>query len=155
MSVPSCSGQPQWAVCQALSSRVHRVRPEIEKIDRGTFVPTFARVWASDGKLSARERQLFPGYLFFVCGPEDWGAVAGVDGVYRVLTNDGSDGKRRASLVPEADMQRLVIGHATGAFNEIDLRGLERPSSKTTRRRKRTRSRPSKRARQVARAEAA
>jgi transcription antitermination factor NusG len=136
-----------WAVCQAISSRVHRVRPEVEKTNHGTFLPTFARVWASDGKLSQRERALFPGYLFFRTGRDSWGAVRQVDGVYRVLSNCG-----KASRVTDAEMVRLVVGHATGEFNEIDLSGLERPKA---RRRKRTRSRPSKRARQVARAEAA
>jgi transcription antitermination factor NusG len=110
-----------WAVCQTLSSRVHRVRPEIEKIDRGTFLPTYARVWASRGKLSASERQLFPGYLFFRTAPDDWAAVANVDGVYRVLTKPGE----LAARVSDAEMDRMVREHVSGKHNEVDLSGLE------------------------------
>ncbi|MFK4647200.1 transcription antitermination factor NusG [Bradyrhizobium ottawaense] len=130
-----------WAVCQALSSRVHRVRPEIEKIDRGTFLPTYARVWASGGKLSARERQLFPGYLFFRTAPKEWGAVANVDGVYRVLKNG-----EKAARISDADMGRIVLEHVTGAHNEVDLGGLDRVYGKRKRQR---RPRASKRARSL------
>jgi transcription antitermination factor NusG len=135
-----------WAVCQAISSRVNRVRPEVEKTNHGTFLPTFARVWASGGKLSSRERALFPGYLFFMTDPHDWGAVANVDGVYRVLRHG-----EKAARVPDADMERMVLGHVLGWHNEVDLEGLEKVQVER-KRRKRTRSRPSKRARQAARA---
>jgi transcription antitermination factor NusG len=132
-----------WAVCQTLSSRVHRVRPEIEKIDRGTFLPTYARVWASGGKLSARERQLFPGYLFFRTAPDQWAAVAQVDGVYRVLTKPGE----LAARVSDAEMERMVREHVSGKHNEVDLSGLDRDPFKRRRQRK---PRASKRARAAA-----
>jgi transcription antitermination factor NusG len=131
-----------WAVCQALSNRVHRVRPEIEKIDRGTFLPTYARVWSSGGKLSARERQLFPGYLFFRTGERDWGAVANVDGVYRVLLNGEC-----AARISDDDMQRMVLDHVNGTHNEVDLGGLDRARSEKRRRQRKPRA--SKRARRM------
>jgi transcription antitermination factor NusG len=134
------SGGEHWAVCQALSSRVHLVRPEIEKIDRGTFLPTYARVWSSGGKLSARERQLFPGYLFFRTAPDDWAAVANVDGVYRVLANGET-----ASRVTENEMNRIVLEHISGTHNEVDLSGLE--PGKRRRRRGNRKPRASRRAR--------
>jgi transcription antitermination factor NusG len=130
-----------WAVCQALSSRVHRVRPEIEKIDRGTFLPTYARVWASGGKLSARERQLFPGYLFFRTEPDNWGEVAAVDGVYRVLTKPGE----LAARVTDAEMNRIVLDHVSGRHNEVDLSGLEQQRK----RRRGRKPRASRRARSI------
>lgn len=133
-----------WAVCQTFSSRVHRVRPEIEKIDRGTFLPTYARVWSSDGKLSIRERLLMPGYLFFVTKPEDWGAVKNVDGVYRVLTNG-----ERASRVTDSEMHRMVLDHALGRHNDVDLAGLDRERAGVTGRRRQRKPRASKRARSI------
>jgi transcription antitermination factor NusG len=132
-----------WAVCRAFSNRVHWLRPEIEKTNHGTFMPTYVRVWSSDGKLSIRERALMPGYLFFKTKPNLWGEVANVEGVYGVLANNG-----KASKVTVDEMQRMVIGHILGDANEVDLAGLERQHQRYQSKRERARrQRPSKRAR--------
>ena len=132
-----------WAVCRTFSNRVHRVMPEIEKTNHGTFLPTYARVWASAGKLSVRERVLFPGYLFFRTEAKGWAAVSDVEGVDGVLANG-----ERASRVTDAEMHRMVIGHATRAYDDMDLTGLERVAF--AKRRRGRRPRASKRARVAA-----
>jgi transcription antitermination factor NusG len=134
---------PYWAVCRAFSNRVHWLRPEIEKTNHGTFMPTYVRVWSSDGKLSIRERALMPGYLLFMTKPNLWGEVKNVEGVYEVLANNG-----KASRVTDTEMQRLVMGHILGNANEVDLAGLERQQCRSRSKRERARrQRPSKRAR--------
>jgi transcription antitermination factor NusG len=138
------NASPHWAVCRTFSNRVHWVRPEIEKTNHGTFLPTYVRVWASDGKLSCRERALMPGYLFFMTEPDRWGEVKNVEGVFDVLSNNG-----KASRVSDREMCRLVMGHLSGDFNDIDMTGLERLAEKQRRRRNR-RPRASKRARGAA-----
>jgi transcription antitermination factor NusG len=138
--------EPHWAVCRAFSNRVHWLRPEIEKTGHGTFMPTYVRVWSSDGKLSIREKALTPGYLFFWTKPSLWGEVANVEGVHAVLSNNG-----KPSKVTEAEMYRLVVGHILGDANEVDLAGLERQRVRFNQKRDRARrSRPSRRARMAA-----
>jgi transcriptional antiterminator NusG len=134
-----------WAACQTMPGREHVVRSEIEKIDRGAFLPTFARTWVSEGKVSARETALIPGYVFFRTDAEGWGVVAGIEGVQGVLTYDSSDEKRIAKPVAHGDMARLVLGHATGAHNSIGAwlvpQRKERGSSRKPRPSKRIRVR--------------
>lgn len=143
------SEEPYWAVCRAFSNRVHWLRPEIEKTGHGTFMPTYVRVWASDGKLSIRERALMPGYLLFKTEPKLWGEVKNVEGVYEVISNNG-----KASKVTDAEMHRLVMGHILGEANEIDLEGLERQHRRHRSKRERARRpRPGKRIRAKMRAE--
>lgn len=132
-----------WAVCRTFSFRVHRVMPEIEKTNHGTFLPTYARVWSSRGKMSARERVLFPGYLFFRTEPKGWANVRDVEGVHSVLAQG-----ERASRVTDAEMCRMVLDHATRKHDDTNVEGLERIAS--SRRRKGRRPRQSKRARVAA-----
>ncbi len=96
--------QKHWAVCRVLSQRLPIARREIEKIGVGTFVPTYVRTWGDQGKHSARERPLMPGYLFFLTTGDDWGAVAAADGVIDVIAHED-----RPCLVSAADMRRLVL----------------------------------------------
>ena len=129
---------PHWAVCRAYSSRVHIVRSEIEKTDHGTFLPTYAKVRASDGKLFCRERPLMPGYLFFFLpDPKRWTDVKNVYGVFDVISNNEG-----ASKVTGPEMHRLVMGHVTGEHNDVDISGLEREARRNGRK-----PRASKRAR--------
>lgn len=134
-----------WAVCRTFSNRVHWVRPEIEKTNHGTFLPTYVRAWASDGKFSCRERALMPGYLFFMTEPKRWGDVANVEGVYGVLTRHNERGELIAGMVTEAEINRLVLGHIRGDFDDINLDGIERVSQ--PRRKRHRKPRASKRAR--------
>lgn len=134
------TASPHWAVCRTYSNRVHRVGPEIEKTGHGTFLPTYARVFVRDGKISVKERVLMPGYLFFMTG-DDWTDVKNIDGVFDVLANNG-----RAGRVTDAEMRRMVIDHMTGLHNERNLDGLDRQPGETKRQRAR-RPRASRRAR--------
>lgn len=109
-----------WAACRATPGREHVVRSEIEKINRGAFLPTFARTWVSDGKVSARETALIPGYVFFRTDAEGWGVVKSIEGVQGVLTYDSGDEKRIAKRVTDDEMTRLVLDHATGDCDLIE-----------------------------------
>jgi hypothetical protein len=140
--------EEHWAVCRTFSNRVHWVRPEIEKTNHGTFLPTYVRAWASDGKFSCRERALMPGYLFFMTEPDRWGDVKNVEGVFDVLTKYDPRGRLVAGRVTEAEINRLVLGHIRGEFDDINLDGLERV--RQPRRRRHRRPRASKRARAAA-----
>lgn len=132
------STERHWAVCRTFSFRVHRVRPEIEKTNHGTFLPTYARAWVRDGELCIRERLLMPGYLFFMTEPEGWADVRDVDGVHQVLSNNG-----KASKVLPEEMNRMVLDHVIGTHNSANLDGLNR----RTKRERARRPRLSKRAR--------
>lgn len=138
-------GNAHWAVCRAYSSRVHIVRSEIEKTSRGTFLPTYARVWCVDGKQHSKERVLMPGYLFFMADEEGWGEVSSVYGVFDVLSNDG-----KASRVTDAEMQRLLLDHATGRHNRIEAVASGPQKARYGRRRRRPR--PGRQFREKARA---
>lgn len=104
-----------WAACQTMPGTEHLIRADIEESNRGAFVPTLARTWMRDGKLCATETPSLPGYVFFRATPDDWGAVSSIEGVQRVLVNDGLPMR-----VSSADMARMVLGHATGAHNRIE-----------------------------------
>lgn len=127
--------ETHWAVCQTFSNRVHRVRPEIEKANRGTFVSTYARLWIKSGLAWSKERQLMPGYVFFRTKPKKWGAVRNIEGVYSVLTNN-----ELACKVMDDEMRRLVVEHATGVHNEIAQAGVEGAKRRYSKRRRRPRA---------------
>lgn len=109
-----------WAACRTVPGREHIVRAEIEKTERGAFLPTFARSWISDGKISARESVLMPGYVFFKTDAQGWGGVSAIDGVHDVLSYSTADDRHLAKRVSDQDMLRLTLGHATGDYNRID-----------------------------------
>lgn len=116
-----------WAICQITSVRAHRVRSDIERAGCGTFMPTYASVSYARGERSACERPLMPGYLFFATDGNDWGKLAAIDGVHRVLTSAGQPGR-----VNDEDMCRLVLAHATGEHNAVEVATIEyfRPKRK-------------------------
>ena len=126
-----------WAVCQVFSKRAQRIRFEAEEANVGTFLPTYARIHYRDGKRSSSERQLLPGYLFVRLTPDDRARVAELEGVYGLLS-----GGELAAARLEREMAHLVVGHATGAFNQIEVA----PDVERVRRRRR-RPRPGRRAR--------
>lgn len=134
--------QQRWGVARVFSKRAHRISQELADLSVGTFQPTYVRRWYVDGKLSAKERPLLPGYMLVHVG-EDWGELRDVEGVYGVLANAG-----RASRVTEQEMARLTLGHASGAWNEIQAVPAERKRYS----RRRRRPKPGKRARTLTRA---
>lgn len=105
-----------WAAARAMPGREHVIRGEIEKANHGAFLPTYARTWISDGKVSARESALMPGYVFFKTDPEGWGHVSNIDGVQDVLAYSSGVAKR----VTDDEMMRLVLGHASGDGDRIE-----------------------------------
>jgi transcription antitermination factor NusG len=124
-----------------MPGREHVIRADIEETNRGAFVPTHARTWVRDGKLCATETPSVPGYVFFRATDEDWGAVNNIEGVQRVLVNDGL-----AMIVSHHDMARMVLGHAMGVNNRIvapprPTAGRKRGNSRKPRPGKRIRSR--------------
>jgi transcriptional antiterminator NusG len=130
--------QQYWAACQTMPGQEHVIRAEIEKIERGAFLPTFARTWVTNGKISAGERPLVPGYVFFQTDQEDWGGIQDIEGVQRVLVNESL-----AMRVSDADMRRLVLGHVTGEHNDYRVQVARDRRARGNSRR----PRPSKRAR--------
>jgi transcription antitermination factor NusG len=130
----------RWSVAQIFSKRAHRIRQEMEDMGHGTFTPTYARHWISDGKPSSRESALFPGYIMFKTGAEDWARVGCVEGVIRVLRSAGS--VPAASPVTPAEMYRMMTEDAMGVHNDIASVVVA-----TEERRRRRRPRKSKRAR--------
>ena len=86
-----------------------------------------------------------PGYLFFMTEPEGWGDVANVEGVFGVLTRYDERGELVAGRVTESEINRLVLGHIRGEFDDINLDGIERVSQ--PRRKRHRKPRASKRAR--------
>jgi transcription antitermination factor NusG len=104
-----------WAACQTMPGREHLIRADIEEGGRGAFLPTLARTWVRDGKLCATEAPAVAGYVFFRTTPDGWGQVSNIEGVQRVLVNDGL-----AMRVSNDDMARMVLGHAMGEHNLLE-----------------------------------
>lgn len=125
-----------WAVAQTVSKMEHVVRRDIEKTDRGAFVPTCVRFWKVDGREYAKERPVLGGYVFFLTDGDDWAGIPDIHGVYRVLT----------SRVMDAEMARLTISHAAGEHNEtMPPRYTKYYRSESTRRKNSRKPRRSKR----------
>lgn len=103
-----------WAVAQTVTTMEHIVRREIEKTNRGTFLPTRALFWKVDGREYSRESPLMGGYVFFLSTGDDWAGVPDILGVYGVLANPD----RTPMRVSDSEMKRMVVGHAAGEHNE-------------------------------------
>lgn len=104
-----------WAVAQTVSTMEHLVRREIEKTNRGAFLPTYARSWKVDGKQYRKEYPQFLGYVFFLTEGDDWAGIPDIHGVYDVLATVN----RSAKKVTETEMSRMVLNHAKGIHNEV------------------------------------
>ncbi len=100
-----------WAVGQTWTGKEHRARADIEDVDHGAFVPTFELRVTRRGLEDVTERPLLPGYVLFKTGPDDWGNVADIEGV-RVLSHGMVAGRVR-----EAEIERLMRAHVSGAYN--------------------------------------
>lgn len=136
---PPTQGTIRWSVAQIWSKRAHRVRKDVQELGHGLCVPTYWRKWFTDGKISERERELFPGYLIFQTPPDGWNGVACTEGVIRVLRSvEGI-----ASPIKPSEMYHLFVGSKTGAFNEVDIAPVNERKPRVRRRR----PRPGKRGR--------
>jgi hypothetical protein len=130
-----------WAACRATPGREHLVRSEIEKLNHGAILPTYARTWISDGKVSCRETVLMPGYVFFRTEPKGWGAVSNIAGVEGVLSYVTKADDVMAKRVSDVEMARLIVGDFTGDHDCIQTD----PTSERRERVRRRRPRPGKR----------
>jgi len=103
-----------WAVAQTVPKMEHVVRREIERANRGAFLPTCARFWKVDGREYSKERPLLTGYVFFITAGNDWAGIPDIPGVYRVPANPNNTPMRATSQ----EIIRLMISHAAGEHNE-------------------------------------
>jgi hypothetical protein len=130
-----------WTVAQTVSKMEHIVRRDIEKTNHGAFLPTYARHWNVDGRAYAKECALFTGYVFFMTEADDWAGIPDIHGVYRVPANPNGNAQR----VADAEMLRMMLGHAGGEHNTRDPARFTKyynPQRSEQQRRKRRRQRP-------------
>lgn len=128
--------QSYWAVAQTVSKMEHIVRREIEKTDRGAFLPTYAKCWKVDDRDYRKEYPLLTGYVFFLTGPDDWAGVPDLNGVYRVL----STANWTPCRVTDSEMTRLTMSHINRDHDRIAeprftkyYRPIVRPKRKSSR----------------------
>lgn len=62
--------------------------------------------------MCVREYPLLGRYLFVSLQDESWGQINDIDGVHRVLTNDN-----KPIRIAEQDMCKLMLAHATRAYD--------------------------------------
>jgi transcriptional antiterminator NusG len=120
------------------------VRSGIEALDRGACLPTFVHGYVFRGRLRTTEHPIIPNYVLVALNGIDddaWSAINHVEGIHRVLTNNGKPGR-----VSEKEVADLMLAHATGAHNRIQARAANGRFEKK-RRTRRSRPRPGKRAR--------
>lgn len=129
-----------WAVCQMISGQERKVRAEIEKLERGTFLPAFMRTRVTRGRKADHALASMPGYVFFRTDAMGWSQVRRIEGVHRVLVSNEA-----AVPVPFGDMVRMVLQDYCGDLNDAIVVA---PPAPVGRRRSR-KPRPSKRARSV------
>lgn len=119
-----------WSVAQIFSKRIHLIRDEIEKGDRGVLIPTFGRRRYVDGKENSKTCPLFPGYVFFQ-STKEWGDISKIEGVIRVLGN----GQRLRDM----EAYRLAVDDAMHAHADLQGAPLEKVSSEPQRKYRRPR----------------
>ncbi|MGY3609913.1 MULTISPECIES: transcription termination/antitermination NusG family protein [unclassified Bradyrhizobium] len=133
-------GEQYWAACQMVSGMERKVRTEIEKLERGTFLPAFMRTRITRGRKSDHALAAVPGYVFFRTDSKGWSQIRHIEGVQRVLVSD-----EKAIPVANDEMMRMVLQDFCGELNDAVISA---PIATKSRRRSR-KPRPSKRARMV------
>ena len=141
------SADQYWAVCQMMSGQERKVRAEIEKMERGTFLPAFMRLRVSRGRKSNHALASMPGYVFFQTDALGWSQVRRIEGVHRVLASGES-----AVPVRSEDMMRMIVQDYCGDLNDAVVTAAPAPAA--VGRRRSRKPRPSKRARVAAKADA-
>ncbi len=138
-----------WAAVQTVSKMEHLVRRDIEKTNRGAFLPTCARFWKVDDREYVKEYPLIGGYVFFLTTGDDWAGIPDIHGAYRVLATPG----RLPMRVSDSEMSRLVLGHAARAHDETlppRYTKYYRPPVRERKKARRRRPRPGKSVRNCA-----
>ncbi len=125
-----------WVACYTDVAAEKRARDGIEALDRGTFLPTFAKIYSVGARRKAFERPILNRYLLVALNGRDdeaWSQIKHVEGVHDVLTNFGVPCR-----VSDQEVIRLMLAHAMGDYNTIQPRAV----SGRYRRSKRRRARP-------------
>jgi transcriptional antiterminator NusG len=126
-----------WTAAHTEPRIERKVRSGIEALDRGACLPTFVHGYVFRGRLRRTEHPIIKNYVLIALkGIEDdaWSAINHVEGVHRVLTNNG-----KPSRVSEEEVADLVLAHATGAYNRIQSRSASGHFEKRRTRRARPR----------------
>lgn len=127
-----------WACCYTDPGSERNARDGIEKLDRGTLLPTFAKIYYSDGRRKAFERPILNRYILVALHAKDdpaWSEINHVEGVHSVLQNEGIP-----SRVSDREIINLTLAHAMGACNAVQARAANGQFTKPRRRRARPRA---------------
>lgn len=127
-----------WAACYTDVAAERKARDGIEALNRGTLLPTFAKVDLFGGQRKAFERPILARYLFIALHSKDdeaWSQINHVDGVQRVLVNEN-----KPARVSDQEIIRLTLAHAMGDCNVIQTRAANGRYQKPKRRRSRPRA---------------
>lgn len=139
-----------WTAAYTNPNAEHKARDAIEALDRGTCLPTFAKVYYTGGRKKAFERPVMNRYILVALHGRDddaWSQVAHADGVHKVICAFDADGYPVPSRVAEKEVERLMWVHMTGALNSVQHRAANGRFVKP--RRRRARPRPGKKARSL------
>ena len=127
-----------WVACYTDVGAERKAQGGIEGLERGTLLPTFAKVYVAGGRQKAFERPILNRYILVALHSRDdeaWSEIKHVEGVHDVLTNFGVP-----SRVSDKEIERLTLMHAYGACNVIQPRAVNGRYEKPKRRRARPRA---------------
>lgn len=132
-----------WAACYTDVGAERKARDGIEAMDRGTLLPTFAKVYYEGGRRKAFERPILNRYLLVALHSKDdpaWSSINQLEGVHNVLQNNGVPVR-----VYDREIINLTLAHVMGSCNAVQARAANGQFTKP--RRRRARPRPGKKAR--------
>jgi transcription antitermination factor NusG len=132
-----------WTAAYTSVNAEIKARDGIEALDRGTFIPTFAKVYYKDGRKKAFERPILNRYILVALRGRDdaaWSQIAHVEGVTRLIGNYDDGGQLIPSPVAPKEIERLMWAHMTGALNNIQHRAANGRFTKPKVRRARPRA---------------
>lgn len=136
-----------WTAAYTQVNAERKARDAIEAQDRGTFIPTFAKIYYLNGRKKEFERPILSRYILVALEGRDdddgLSAVMNAEGVQGVFCTYHLDHKglpvARAIRVPDKEVERLMMLHVTGALNSIQHRNAAGRFAKPRRRRCRPR----------------
>jgi transcription antitermination factor NusG len=132
-----------WTAAYTNVGAERKARDSIEALDRGTCLPTFAKVYYAGGRKKAFERPILNRYILVALhdrNDEAWSQVAHADGVHKVICASDENGYPVPSRVADKEVERLMWAHMTGAFNSVQHRSANGQFQKPRRRRCRPRA---------------
>lgn len=132
-----------WVACYTDVGAERKAQDGIEGLGRGTFLPTFAKVYTAGGRRKAFERPILNRYILVALhdrSDEAWSQVAHADGVHKVICAFDENGYPVPSRVADKEVEHLMWAHMTGAFNSVQHRSANGQFQKPRRRRCRPRA---------------